>query len=98
MAFQSAVHPMEGNEAGGRVDRARARSRRREVSRMMTSTIPLDPSFDRLMRPRWLADLDGSAFLQRCRSGRITRPELDRFVRQHHFYSRHFTRYLFALA
>jgi pyrroloquinoline quinone (PQQ) biosynthesis protein C len=59
--------------------------------------IPLDPSFASLVRANWIDDLDGSAFLGRCRAGTVTRAELARFVRQQHYYARHFTRYLFAL-
>jgi pyrroloquinoline quinone (PQQ) biosynthesis protein C len=59
--------------------------------------IPLDPGFASLVRPKWLEALDGSAFLRRCRAGTVTRAELARFVRQHHYYARHFTRYLLAL-
>lgn len=44
-----------------------------------------------------LQTLDQSLFLKRCRSGEITRAELDDFLVQQFHYSRHFTRYLCAL-
>lgn len=44
-----------------------------------------------------LRTLDGSLFLERCRSGEITRAELEDFLVQQFHYSRHFTRYLCAL-
>lgn len=59
--------------------------------------IPLDPSFAPLVRAEWIDDLDRSAFLGRCRARTVSRTELATFVRQHHHYARHFTRYLFAL-
>lgn len=53
--------------------------------------------WDSLLRQEWLDGLRGTAFLTRCRNGTITRAELHLFVRQHHFYSRYFTRYLCSL-
>jgi len=47
--------------------------------------------------PDWIRALDSTPFLTRCRSGQVTRRELDSFVRQHRFYSKHFTRYLCSL-
>lgn len=49
------------------------------------------------IKPEWLEQLNGTSFLQRCQSGRISRDELDRFIQQHYLYSRCFTRFLAAL-
>lgn len=50
-----------------------------------------------LIKQRWLDSLDQTRFLSRCRSGEISREELQVFLRQHQIYSRCFTRYLAAL-
>lgn len=50
-----------------------------------------------LIDPEWIDELDQVPFLTRCRAGQATRGELRAFVVQHHYYSRHFTRYLCAL-
>ncbi|MDD2760091.1 MAG: iron-containing redox enzyme family protein [Methylomonas sp.] len=49
------------------------------------------------IKSEWLERLDDTAFIKRCRNGKISRDELSRFVRQHQLYSREFTRYLAAL-
>jgi pyrroloquinoline-quinone synthase len=59
--------------------------------------LQIDASWDGLIRPEWIRELDETLFLTRCRERRVTRPELERFVIQQGFYSRHFTRYLNAL-
>jgi pyrroloquinoline-quinone synthase len=59
--------------------------------------VAFDTSWTSLVGTTLAEDLDQTRFLQRCRQGLMSRPELVRFVRQHHFYSRHFTRYLLAL-
>lgn len=51
----------------------------------------------RYIQPVWLDALSRTRFLTRCRSGEITRAELNNFVEQHQIYSRCFTRYLAAL-
>lgn len=58
-----------------------------------------DPAgpWDALLRPEWMDSLRDTAFLTRCRNGTVTRAELHLFVRQHHHYARHFTRYLCSL-
>jgi pyrroloquinoline-quinone synthase len=63
----------------------------------MMNPIPLSPRFCSLVRATWMDEIDGSAFLRRCRTRTVTRAELVRFVRQHHYYARHFTRFLLAL-
>lgn len=50
-----------------------------------------------LVDPVWIAELDATPFLTRCRTGEITMDELRSFLAQQYFYSRHFTRYLCAL-
>jgi pyrroloquinoline-quinone synthase len=47
--------------------------------------------------PSWVQALDETPFLRACREGRATREQLERFLVQQYFYSRHFTRYLCAL-
>ncbi len=47
--------------------------------------------------PHWIAQLDETPFLSRCRAGTVSRRELEVFSVQQFFYSRHFTRYLCAL-
>jgi pyrroloquinoline-quinone synthase len=59
--------------------------------------VQIDASWDGLLRPEWLRELDESAFLSRCRERRASRSELHRFVRQQGYYSRNFTRFLNAL-
>jgi pyrroloquinoline-quinone synthase len=54
-------------------------------------------AWDSLLRPEWLQRLRDTAFLRRCREKTATVAELHLFVRQHHHYSRHFTRFLCAL-
>jgi pyrroloquinoline-quinone synthase len=49
------------------------------------------------IEPHWIASLDGTPFLFRCRAGIATAAELETFVVQQYFYARHFTRYLCAL-
>lgn len=59
--------------------------------------VQIDASWDGLLRPEWIRELDETSFLSRCRERRASRAELHRFVLQQGFYSRHFTRYLNAL-
>jgi len=61
------------------------------------SIVDIDKSWSSLLRPSWIAALDETPFLTRCRTGKATRAELLHFVLQHHYYSREFTRYLSAL-
>jgi len=49
------------------------------------------------LEPEWIDSLDATPFLTACREGTITLPELENFLSQQFFYSRHFTRYLCAL-
>jgi pyrroloquinoline-quinone synthase len=44
-----------------------------------------------------LIRLDQTTFLSRCRTGTVSRQELETFLVQHFHYARHFTRYLCAL-
>ena len=59
--------------------------------------VPVAPAWDDLIDHRWIARLDATPFLRRCRSGTASRDELLRFAVQQFHYSRHFTRYLCAL-
>jgi len=59
--------------------------------------VQIDASWDGLLRPEWLRELDESLFLARCRERRVSRTELYSFVRQQAYYSRNFTRFLNAL-
>jgi pyrroloquinoline quinone (PQQ) biosynthesis protein C len=59
--------------------------------------VPVDEAFAELIDPSWIEELDATPFLSRCRRGEAGLEELKTFVLQHHFYSRHFTRYLCAL-
>lgn len=52
---------------------------------------------DAYIKKEWFDILGNTLFLNRCRTGQISRNELHTFVRQHQLYSRHFTRYLAAL-
>jgi len=57
----------------------------------------VDRSWDTLLKPDWLECLRRTGFLTRCRDGAVSLRELHEFVRQHYYYSRHFTQYLNAL-
>src|SRR5258705_7173800 len=57
----------------------------------------VDCGWDRLLKPEWLNRLRATSFLTRCRTGVVSRSELQLFLVQHHHYSQHFTRYLCAL-
>src|SRR4051812_41215677 len=59
--------------------------------------VPLDNKWLELIDEEWVRDLDWSPFLMRCRAGLVTREELNSFLIQQNYYSRHFTRYLCAL-
>lgn len=59
--------------------------------------LQIDASWDGLLRAEWIRELDETLFLSRCRERRVSRVELQCFVVQQGFYSRHFTRYLNAL-
>ena len=59
--------------------------------------VRLDRAWNRYLHADWMKGLDNTTFMVRCREGRITRAELDTYVRQQYHYSRHFTRYLAAL-
>ncbi|MDD5633269.1 MAG: iron-containing redox enzyme family protein, partial [Methylococcales bacterium] len=48
-------------------------------------------------KTEWLEQLSRTHFLTRCRTGKISREELNNFVQQHQIYSRCFTRFLAAL-
>jgi pyrroloquinoline-quinone synthase len=50
-----------------------------------------------LLKPEWMQSLHDTRFIWKCRRGVASRAELHQFVRQHHHYSKHFTRYLCAL-
>ena len=63
----------------------------------MQSVEVLDRGWDSLLKPEWLNSLRATSFLSRCRTGIVSRRELEVFLRQHHYYSQHFTRYLCAL-
>lgn len=56
-----------------------------------------DRGWDSLLKPEWLNSLRATSFLSRCRTGTVSRRELELFLKQHHYYSQHFTRYLCAL-
>jgi pyrroloquinoline-quinone synthase len=56
-----------------------------------------DRGWDCLLKPEWLNSLRATSFLSRCRTGIVSRRELELFLKQHHHYSQHFTRYLCAL-
>jgi pyrroloquinoline-quinone synthase len=49
------------------------------------------------IKTEWLEQLSRTPFLARCRTGQISREELNNFVQQHQIYSRCFTRFLAAL-
>lgn len=57
----------------------------------------LDSDWAKLIEPEWIENLDRVPFLTRCRSGEVTRPELNTFLIQHCYYARHFTRFLCAV-
>lgn len=57
----------------------------------------IDDHWNALLDPSWIKTLDESVFLKRCRDGSVTQVELETFMIQHFYYSRHFTRYLCAL-
>jgi pyrroloquinoline quinone (PQQ) biosynthesis protein C len=61
------------------------------------SIVPLDSAWSGFIDPAWVAALDATPFLTKCRNGTVSRRELHSYVRQQHFYSRHFTRFLCAL-
>ena len=63
----------------------------------MQSIEVLDRGWDSLLKPEWLNSLRATSFLSRCRTGIVSRRELELFLKQHHYYSQHFTRYLCAL-
>ena len=50
-----------------------------------------------LLNSELLEKLDETPFLIKCREQTVTRTELHRFLQQHYFYSRNFTRFLGAL-
>ena len=64
---------------------------------MMQSIEVLDRGWDSLLKPEWLNSLRATSFLSRCRTGIVSRRELELFLKQHQHYSQHFTRYLCAL-
>ena len=64
---------------------------------MMQSIEVLDRGWEVLLKPEWLNSLRATSFLSRCRTGIVSRRELELFLKQHHYYSQHFTRYLCAL-
>jgi pyrroloquinoline quinone (PQQ) biosynthesis protein C len=49
------------------------------------------------IKTEWLEQLSRTPFLVRCRTGQISREELNNFVQQHQIYSCCFTRFLAAL-
>ena len=57
----------------------------------------INSAWNGLLPLRALDELDQTAFMSRCRSGVVSRRELEVFLVQQHHYSRHFTRYLCAL-
>jgi pyrroloquinoline-quinone synthase len=59
--------------------------------------IDLDSKWKEMIEPGWIEALDETPFLTHCREGRVAKRDLQTFVRQQYFYSRHFTRYLCAL-
>lgn len=59
--------------------------------------VALDPKWLELIDESWLENLDCTTFLTRCRSGAVNRSELNSFLIQQQYYSKHFTRYLCAL-
>ncbi|MBC7435212.1 MAG: iron-containing redox enzyme family protein [Bdellovibrionales bacterium] len=62
-----------------------------------TEVLARTPSGLRQAAAGFASRLLAHPFLERCRTGRIQREELDRFLVQHGKYSRHFTQYLCAL-
>ena len=69
----------------------------RECVGVVSSVVELDPKWLSLVEPAWIAALDETPFLARCRTHQVTKEELRSFVLQQYFYSRHFTRFLCAL-
>lgn len=64
---------------------------------MMQQIEVLNRGWDSLLNPEWLDSLRATSFLSRCRTGIVSRRELELFLKQHHYYSKNFTRYLCAL-
>lgn len=56
--------------------------------------VSLDPSWSKLIDGAWIAELDATPFLVRCREGKATRRELHSYLRQQYLYSKNFTRFL----
>jgi pyrroloquinoline-quinone synthase len=59
--------------------------------------VEVHPRWQKFVDPQWLDSLRRTALLERCYHGTVTRGELSAFVREHYYYSRHFTRFLAAL-
>lgn len=59
--------------------------------------VPIEASWNGLLRREWIRELDETTFLTRCRERHASRAELHGFVRQHGYYARNFTRFLNAL-
>jgi pyrroloquinoline-quinone synthase len=64
---------------------------------MMQQIEVLNRGWDSLLKPEWLNSLRATSFLSRCRTGIVSRRELELFLKQHSHYSQNFTRYLCAL-
>jgi pyrroloquinoline-quinone synthase len=63
----------------------------------LTREEPLETRWNTWLEPGWIAALDETPFLSRCRKGEVSSEELACFAAQQYHYSRHFTRYLCAL-
>ena len=57
----------------------------------------IDRGWKKYLHKEWLDGLDSTEFMTKCRTGKITKQELNSYVCQQFQYSRHFTRYLAAL-
>ena len=53
--------------------------------------------WNRYISEDWIREMDSTSFLSRCRSGVVSRQELDHFLVQQYYYARNFTRFLCAL-
>lgn len=49
------------------------------------------------LKDEWIESIMNSEFIKKCESGEITMEQLKRFLVQHQFYAKHFTRYLAAI-
>ncbi len=59
--------------------------------------VPIQTTWKDLIENEWIAELDDTEFLTKCREGTVTHDEMKHFIEQQYLYSKHFTRYLCAL-